>query len=263
MEARVVISSQMRSWCGSLALPLLLAACASNPQIKDEQLAKLPVEDRQALLDEDRAINVAEANLEASKAAVSEADRFKSIVIDEKKSAERMRDAAQKNASLQKERGDQQAAKMAQDRERLAAESMTALEAKGEYADRLHELRRQEREMREVELDRAKLQRERAEYEALKARGMAQDIDPTKFDKAERKIDERYREAQSRVSEAQTYADAARGRWNQSRQDYEADDARIRANEAPMTAPSEPQPIPQEGAKDQPAKNQPAKSQNK
>jgi hypothetical protein len=235
----------------SVFLPMLFAACASSGEVRDEKLVRLPAEDRQALRDEERAVDVAEANLEAARAAVSEAQRFRSIVGDETEAAEARNEAADKTVELEKETGDQQGAKAAEQRKRVEAESLNALRSKDEYAKRLLELRQEERKLREAEFELAQTRLEGAEYEALKARGMAEGLEEKDFDQALREAEQEAAEARQKAIQARGYAEAAREAWNEARQQYETTDRRMGADEAPITAPRPPEQLPPPAAKKQ------------
>src|SRR5688500_7532315 len=81
------------------SLSLLLAvgsACASSKgaEVKDEQLGALPREDRQALIDQQRSIDVAKANVDAARVAAKQAREFKDLVDNELTAAKADRDAA-------------------------------------------------------------------------------------------------------------------------------------------------------------------------
>jgi hypothetical protein len=121
-------SSWMR--LSPLLLPALFAGCASSGEVKDDKLARLPAEDRQALLDEERAVDVAEANLEAARAAVAEAQQFRAIVGDEIEAAEARSEAAEKTLELEESTADQRGAKTAEQRQRVEDQGLTALKAK-------------------------------------------------------------------------------------------------------------------------------------
>jgi len=250
MDSRVVISRSRILFSGLLLAAL--CACSSSPEVKDEKLATLPIEDRQALADEQRAVDVAQTNVEGARAAVREAEQFRSIVGNEQNAAEQQQKAADKAVELEGQAPDQPGAEAAGRRQRVASENRQALEVKDEYARRLVMLRKEELDLREAAVARAKLRLERAQYEALQARGLAKDVDRQAFEEAERAAEREYADQQREVSQAEGYAEAARSIWNEALRSAEATENRMQPEES-IGSPQKPEPQPQPAVKELPA----------
>src|SRR5690349_3025143 len=159
------------------SLSLLLAvgaACAStkSAEVKDDKLAQLPREDRQALIDQQRSVDTANANVDAAKVAAKQAHDFKDLVDNEVTAAKSKRDAAANSPAY-----DKRSQADANAKQLVANQEVAASEAKSEYADKLIEQREAEIDERRAEADLAQAKLERAKYETLQRRGLAEGVD--------------------------------------------------------------------------------------
>jgi hypothetical protein len=250
MDAQALISGS-KVWLFSAVL-LLLGACGGS-QVKDDQVARLPVEDRQAFMDEERAVSSAKAELDASRVASEEAKTFRSIVGQELDGAKSQHEAAKKAIELAGQGPEQQPEPAARERAQVEREHLNAAEAKAAYADHLVELREAQEKMREAEVDVARTRLEREEFNALRARGMGEELNENDFAKAEREAQDAYDEARMQVSQAEGQAEHARQMWNDARQQYEASARRTGVSEVPSGAPA---PHDTAAAKEMPEKQQ-------
>jgi hypothetical protein len=235
------------------ALPFILAigsACAStkSSEVKDEQLGQLPREDRQAILEQERSVDVAKSNVDAAKAANHEAGEFKNLVDSELEAAKADRDAAEKVSGLSYG-ANKSAAEQAAARRQVAAQEVAAAEAKAQYAQRLADVRAAEVEQREAEHTLAKARLERAKYETLQRRGLAEGIDRQSILDAEREAEQQRAEAHQKVAQLQGYADVSKTNWDQAQKQYQASAQGTPIEDGAAPPPSGAKYIPQAGAK--------------
>jgi hypothetical protein len=237
-------------------LPFVLAvasACASTKpsEMKDEQLGQLPLEDRQAILEQERSVDVAKSNVEAAKAASQQASEFKTLVDSELEAAKADRDAADKVSGLSYG-ANKSAAEQAAARRQVAAQQVAAAEAKSQYAQKLAELRAAEVEQREAEHTLAQARLERAKYETLQRRGMAEGVDRQAILDAERDADQQRAEAHQKVRQLDGYADMSKSTWEQAQKQYQASAQGTQIDDRAVPPPSGAKYIPQQaGAKQQ------------
>ena len=233
---------------------LLLGACGGSTQVKDDQVAKLPTEDRRSLMDEEQAVRTAEANLDTSRVAIEEAKKYRSIVDTELDGAKAQHEAAKQAIELTGEAADQQPESAARERAQVEREHLSAFEAKAGYADSLVELRRTQEGMRKAELDLARAQLEREELNTLRARGMGKDLKEDEFAKHEREAQNKFEEARFQVEQVEGQTRHARETWDEARQQYEASARRTGVTDVPIGAPPPREALPTPAAKEMPAK---------
>jgi hypothetical protein len=235
------------------ALPFILAvasSCAStkSSEVKDEQLGQLPIADRQAILEQERSVDVAKSNVDAAKAASQQASEFKSLVDSELEAAQADRDAAEKVSGLSYG-ANKSAAEQAAARRQVAAQQVAAAEAKSQYAQKLADVRAAEIEQREAEYTLAQARLERVKYETLQRRGLAEDIDRQKVVDAEQVADQQRAEALQRVVQLQGSADVSKSNWDQAQKQYQASAQGTPLDDRPVQPPRDAKYIPQAGAK--------------
>jgi hypothetical protein len=254
---RVLSVFRMRKTTHALtaaALPFVLAvasACASTKasEVKDEQLGQLPREDRQAILEQERSVDVAKSNVDASKAAAKQSIEFRDLVGSELEAAKADRDAADKVSGLSYGTN-KSAAEQAAARRQVAAQQVAATEAKSQYAQKLVDVRAAEVEQREAEHTLAQARLERAKYETLKRRGLAEGIDHEKILDAERVADQQRGEAHQKVVQLQGNADMSKTNWDQAQKQYQASAQGTPLDDRAVQPPTGVKYIPQAGAKE-------------
>jgi hypothetical protein len=239
----------------SVSCLLVVSACASSKgaEVKDEQLSQLPHEDRQAIIDQERSVEVAKANADAARVAAKQADEFKVLVDDEVVTAKAQRDEAANAASYTNTK---QAQNDIAARRELAAQQVTAAEAKSEYADKLIEVRQAEVEEREAEADLAQARYERVKYVTLQQRGMAKGIDRQAIEDSERQAEQKRAEAHQKVSLAQGYADVSKGNWDKSQAQYQSAAKATGADERPVQPPAAAKYLPAKPVQEQPTETE-------
>jgi hypothetical protein len=255
----IVLNSKSRAGL-VLGAAYLLAACGATSQakVKDEQVVRLPVEERQALLVEQQNVDVAKSNVDAAYLGVTEAQQFRAIVGNEIDAAKARRSAAEKELELAGQQGDAKRMEGARERLRLGDQYLTAANTKGEYAENLLTLRQAQRDERQAEYDYKKAQLEQRKYQSLAAEGMAGKLDRTKFQKKAGAAELDVADARRRVSEADAKTDASQQVWDQARHQFEADARRANVADIPITAPPPPEPAaPQPAAKQLQPKQEP------
>jgi hypothetical protein len=216
---------------------LVASACASSKgaEVNDEKLSQLPREDRQAIIDQERSVEVAKANADAARVAAKQANEFKTLVDSEVLTAKTQRDEVEKPASYTNTKQGQSDIEA---RRQLAAKQVAAAEAKSEYADKLIEVRDAEVEEREAEVELAQARYERAQYETLNQRGMAQGIDEKAISDRERQAEQKRAEAHQKAAQAQGYADVSKGNWEKSHAQYQSTAKATHADERPVQGPA-------------------------
>jgi len=195
----------------SVSCLLAASSCATSKgaEVDDEKLSQLPREDRQAMIDQERSVEVAKANADAARVAAKQAQEFKIQVEDELVTATFQRDEAE-NA---KPKGNKQAQNELTARREVAARQLAAAEAKNEYADKLIEFREADVEEREADVDLAEARVEQAKYESLHQRGMAKGLDRQAILDSERHAEQKRDEAHQKAVRAQGYAGLSKDNW--------------------------------------------------
>lgn len=222
------------------SLTLLLAvgaACASTKaaEVKDDQLTQLPREDRQAIIDQERSVDTAKANVDAARVAAKQAHDFKDLVDNEVTAAKAKRDAADNSVgydSTKKSQNDLNAKRA------VANQEVAAAEAKAEYASKLIEVREAEVEAREADAELAQAKVERAKYETLQRRGMAEGINRQEIVDAEVKAEQKRAAAQQKVAQLQGYADASKVNWDKAQTQYQDSAKATVADDRPVQPPA-------------------------
>jgi hypothetical protein len=230
---------------------LVASACASSKgaEVQDEKLAQLPREDREAIIDQERAVDVAKANADAARVAAKQAEEFKLVVDDEVLTAKTQRDEAENPVSYSntKQSKSDIAAK-----QQVAAKQVAAAEAKSEYANKLIEVRDAEVDERDAEVELAQARYERAQYEILRERGMSTGIDEKSITERERHAEQKRTEAHQKAAQAKSYADVSKGNWEKSHAQYQSSAKGTTADDRPVQAPAPAKYLPVPTAKEHP-----------
>jgi hypothetical protein len=177
---------QLSTAAGILAASILGLACGGGTKVRvdDERLARLPAAEREELVDRERRLRIAEANLTAARVAASDAGAFVEIVETERTAAEERRDAARKAVELARSSNDR--ALLAESRRALgiAARQLAESDAKVLYAQDLKEVRDAEVEHREARVDLERADLELAKVDRLRARGQDEGLERAVFVRA-------------------------------------------------------------------------------
>jgi hypothetical protein len=242
----------------SVSCLLAASACASSKsaEARDEKLTQLPREDREAIIDQERSIDVAKSNADAARVAAKQSEEFKDLVEREVVAAKVQRDDAENAAPSGK--GKQAKDEIAAKRQ-AAAQQLAAAEAKSEYADKLIELREAEVDEREADVDLAQARFERAQYETLRQRGMAKGMDQQAILDAERHAEQKRTEAHQKVTLAQGYADLSKGSWEKSHDQSQSAAKTTLTDEPPVQPPAAAKYLPVPAVKAHPTESKPAK----
>jgi hypothetical protein len=254
-------NSRMKKVMAPGAVALLIGACGGSAQVKDDQLARLPAEDRQALLDEQQAINTAESNVQRAGVAVDEAKEFRSIVGSEMNAAKSQYEAAEKASELASRGLDEEGRNDARERQRIQSEHVTAVEAKSRYADSLVDLREAQHSLHEAELDLARARLEREQFDALRARGLGEGLSEQDFVEAEQDAQRQFDEINQRVASLKGQTDSMRESWDEARQQYEATARQSGVTDVPIGAPPPPETLPMPAAKGAQEEKEPLEEQ--
>lgn len=223
--------------------------------MKDEKVAQLSREDREAIIDQERSVDVAKANVDAAKGAAQQAHEFQDLVNNEVDVAKAQSEAAAKGADI-KDRADKRSASDANAKRQVAARQVTAAEAKAEYAAKLVDVREAEVEQREAEYTLTKARLERSKDNILQRRGLGEGIDRQKIIDAERDAEQKRAEANQKVVQLQGYADASKKNWDNVQQQYEASAKSTQADEKSAQVPPPAKYIPQASVKERAAKDE-------
>lgn len=210
------------------SLVLLCAACASGPpRIAEQRVVALPREEQQALIDEERRVDVAQANLAAARISLQQAKLFDELVEHEVDAAEANREAADEALELARSSHDQARISEVEQNDALWTQRLKTAEAKAEYSQRLVELREQEVEQHEAGAKLASFEFERVKYEKIQQRGMAQGLDGEEFAEAVGDARAEYDDERAEAEQLQAGVDSARNAWQQALNQFQALDARV------------------------------------
>jgi chromosome segregation ATPase len=226
-------------WLAAAALAGGVAGCGAGsrtPEVDDARTARLPAEDRQALLEEQRDLDRVETNLDTIQVAVEEAEQFRSIVETEHQAAEQNLEAAREAVELAERAGDRQPDEEAREREQIAEAQVTLTEERSKYAESLLELRQAQAQEVEAERALAKARLERVRFERLQAREMHEDLEAEDFMEAEQRALQDLEQARERVSTLESQVDAQARRVDQLQQEAQANGRMA----APVVEPPEP-----------------------
>jgi len=204
----------------SLAAGLVAAAFSSlscggatKVRVDDERLARLPAGEREALVEREREVRVAESDLTAARVAAKDAARFLDVVETERSSANQRREAARKAMEL---------AESTQDRSMLddSRRTLTATERQVGAANAKLAYGRDMKALRDAEVDSrvARLEAERADLELAKVdrlldRGQGQGLERARFVDQQAEARQRQSEAEARVAELREVTRQSRIAW--------------------------------------------------
>lgn len=220
-----------------------LAGCATTQrtQVDDTRVARLPTEARERLIDQQRAVDVAQSNLDASRAAWKDAEQFTEIVANERHAAEERLEAARKATALAAKSADHNLIENTRLTETAAGERLRAQQAKMQYAKDLVELRKAQVEEQEAQLAAAQAHWQLQRADALAVHGMATDLKRDTFVRAEAEAQQRVADEKQQVTTRRAITDASKTAWIQTRRQY--DIAARRTNDVPTEAPVPPEPL--------------------
>jgi hypothetical protein len=203
-------------------------ACASGPpRVEEQRLVALPREARQELIDEQRQVDVAQANLSAARTSVEHAKLFHGLVGHEVGAAEANREAAAEALELSRSSHDPQRIGEAEEQHALWTRRMDAARAKAQYAERLLELREAELEQREAGVVLAQIRHERAKFQKVEQRGLAEGLDGSDFEEALQEAAQEHDEKQAEANQLRDSVNTSQAAWQQALANYKAMDDRV------------------------------------
>lgn len=233
------------------AAPLILiasAACASGPpRVEEQRLVALPGDARQELIDEQRQVDVAQANLSAARTGLEQAKLFHGLVEHEVEAAEANREAAAEALELARSSHDPQRIAEAEEKHALWTRRMETARAKTKYSERLVELREAELEQREAGVALALIRHEHAKFQKVEQRGLAQGLDGSDFQEALQEAQQEHDEEQAEANELRDGVNASQAAWQQALANYKTLDERV--EDKMFRAPPEPKYLQQQQAK--------------
>jgi hypothetical protein len=221
-----------------LSVPALLFGCAHAPTISNEQVAQLPTDARQQIVQALQAVTVADQNVGAARVAVNEAQKFDHIAKRELDSARAESDAAQAGVSLGQSAHSQRVMQEAQARQNSALTVLFAARSKKLYADRLVDLRKAELNERQAELNLAQAHYELVKYQQLQAHDMAGGMDGNAFMQRRQDAENDVANARRTVANLEGNVASLRTAWLQR-----AQQAQTASRGAPIMAPTPPRPL--------------------
>jgi chromosome segregation ATPase len=200
--------------CSLLGAVTLGSACFghSSSKVKDDQLGRLSAADREQLIDRQRDVNVAKANVDASEVALDEAEQFRDNAHDEAEAAQKQQEQLTDDLKRAEKQGAGDVQTLEQ-RARTRAEMASAMNAKSAYSDRLVELREAQVDSNEAEHELMEARLSRAQYELLEENDLAGDLDGAEFMQRERKAEQEFQKADQHEQEQMASARASREAW--------------------------------------------------
>jgi hypothetical protein len=203
-----------RAW--TLIVPLvLLGGCARErgaATVNDEQIARLPEQERQNLLQYEQRLSAADSNVQTASAGREDASVFAKVSRHELEAANEKLQAAQTAMELGRNASDQTAIQGSRQQFEAAQRMRSAAQAKVDYAERLIALRAAEVEQAEAMRDRTRAELELQRFQASQRHGMAKGSQ-TEFDQSLMNAQNRVAETQQRVQSLTAETNALRGQW--------------------------------------------------
>jgi hypothetical protein len=221
-----------------LAPAIALGACAhQQPTAPVERVARLPIEDKAAVLAAQRNVNVAEQNLEADKVAVDEAKQFDEIAGGELDGAKSKLVAARRGIGLGQSAQAGHTVESAEEAARASERDVIASRAKKDYAERLIALREAQVDEAQSSIDLARANLELTKVEQLKANGMAGSIDERRFFEARDEAQRKLAPERMRVASLTTEVAQLRQAWDDRRHQASARASDIAPPPPPVRLP--------------------------
>jgi hypothetical protein len=193
---------RMRCWLLALVAPALLGGCGAAPptvRIDNARVARLPLEARRPIIDAQRRVDVAQANVGAARVARVDALRLRGAVDDELEAVVVPRHAEALD---------------------LTERRMLASRAKRDYADRLVELRDAQLDERQAALALARADLDGVKLDALERHNLAAGLNPYAFAHAQKQARIDLAARRMRVAELQGEVASARTTWDERRRDF-------------------------------------------
>jgi DNA repair exonuclease SbcCD ATPase subunit len=215
-ELMVLVVAGAVAGCGGLG--------RQAPEVADSRVARLPAEDRQALLEEQRDLDRITANIDTMQVAVDEAEQYRSMVESEHRASQQSLEASQEAVDLAESAGDRMPSDDAAERARLAEVRANLAEEKMNYAEALVALRQAQAQELEAERAHAEARLQRSRFERLQAHDLHGDLEGEEFTEAEQQARQEWEQARQRTSALEARVQALAERWQQLEQQVQADD---------------------------------------
>jgi hypothetical protein len=244
---------------GTLVFAFAVACASGPPRVDEQRVVALPRQERQALIDEERNVDVAQANLVAARTSLDQAKLFQGLVEHEVDSAEANREAAEEALELARSSHDQTRIQEVEQKNALWERRLNAARTKADYAERLVELREAEMEERTAAVKLATVQFERTKYEKVKQRGMGGGLDGEDFMEAFQEAQEEHTERHAETEQLRDGVQASRTKWDQARAQWQELDQRV--EDKAFRAPPEPKYLQQQAKQLEPVPQQPPQQQ--
>lgn len=223
-----------------LAGVVVAVGCATT-RVSDEQLARLPAQDRAQIVTAQRSIDVADSNVAAAKLARDEAKQFQKIANQELDAANAQLQAARTGIDLGRTARDQRTLAVAGRREDMARDQMVAARAKLDYANRLVDLRQAKVNQAEAALDAARADVELTKVQLLQKDGITPTVNVAKVRDKRERAQSKLADARARVATLEGDVASLRTAWQERRQAYNTAWA---GQEPPLHAPPPPRMLP-------------------
>jgi outer membrane protein TolC len=192
---------------GTLVLIVLgaLAGCAGMKPatVDDARVARLPAEEKAALVAWQQRVTTAESNVDAAKVAVNEAKQFRDMAKSEVDAAQARFDAAQKALSLGAQTRSERTLVAGRDAAEAAQAELSAAQAT-------------------LQVVRADL--EWSKVQALERNRMADDVDRARFMRSHEEAQLNLADARHKVARLNGELEQARAAWDQRRRDVASTD---------------------------------------
>ena len=230
---------RMRPWTLALAPLLLVGGCAGSRHatIDAATVARLPEPMRQSLNNEEQAVTVAEANLQAAQRSLEEARDFRTLVGSQLSVAQSHLTAAEQQRLLGPEGHNQVQVRAAEQAAEQAERQVSTLQAKQDYADRLLALRQARFDEAQAGLEAARANYKVAALNALTKEGAANQIDRRRILDEKSTADRQLADARMRAAQFEGFTAQARAHWDQLRRASQS--ASRGTTVLPPTAPPE------------------------
>jgi hypothetical protein len=241
----------MSEWLRPVLLTgaVLLAGCASTAGVSDQQIAQLPVEDRQQLVTAQRSIDVAEQNLATAQVARDQARQFRKVAELEMAAALSRLEAARASIDLARNTRSSTALRDAQRNEDLARAQLVSARAKADYADRLIVLREARVDESEDGVAVARAQVELDKVHLVQRNDLTPDANVVRIEADLRDARERLAERRARVAVLQGEVAQLKTAWDDRRSEQRTAE---RGGYRDFAAPPPPAPLPPPASVDEP-----------
>jgi hypothetical protein len=229
--------------------------CTKAPHVEEARTARATPHERQQLVEADRQVSAAQAELAHARDELRKAEQFKDVVEQERAAAENQLEAARRNVELvrgteeqameksypEQRQGQPQAgqaaASGAMEARDAAQLQLDASRAKEDYATALVDLGEKRADAAEAKVAHAESLREIAKYDAAEHAGKAADLDRQEFTNAEVKAREDLEAKQLQVKQAEGRVKTAQDNWTKAKQ---------AAEKSPVQSPTSGAPAPEE-----------------